>query len=107
MMTRLLLAVEPLCSWYQTHQAVAREPRRSCRRASFRPADDHPLVTVAGPAVYRGRPPFGDRRSARGCSGAVPERRVPIRPLPTAGGRLTDTVLRILREKAADASTPG
>src|SRR5437867_7154178 len=37
----------PPRAWYQAHRAVAREPRRSCRRASFRPADDHPLVTVA------------------------------------------------------------
>src|SRR5437899_12253234 len=37
--------------------------------------------------VYRGRPPFGDRRSARGCSGAVPERRVPIRPTRQCRGK--------------------
>src|SRR5436309_9041265 len=40
-----------------------------------------------GPAVYRGRPPFGDRRSARGCSGAVPERHVPIRPTRQCRGK--------------------
>src|SRR5216117_1876765 len=32
----------------------------------------------AGRQWYRGRP-FGDRRSARGCSAVVPERRVPFR----------------------------
>ena len=37
--------------------------------------------------VYRGRPPFGDRRSARGCSGAVPERRVPKRPTRQCRGK--------------------
>src|SRR5439155_16906465 len=37
--------------------------------------------------VYRGRPPFGDRRSARGCSGAVPERHVPKRPTRQCRGK--------------------
>src|SRR5207244_1074148 len=40
-----------------------------------------------GPTVCRGRPPFGDRRSPRGCSDAVPERRVPIRPTRQCRGK--------------------
>src|SRR5881628_3191755 len=40
----------------------------------------------AGRQWYRGRP-FGDRRSARGCSAVVPERRVPILPTRQCRGK--------------------
>src|SRR5438093_3457485 len=51
-------------------------------------ADESASVCLggAGPQWYRGRP-FGDRRSARGCSAVVPERRVPIRPTRQCRGK--------------------
>src|SRR5882724_9168716 len=47
-------------------------PTRQCRGKSL-----YKTQPEIGSAGYRGRPPFGDRRIVRGCSGAVPERRVP------------------------------